>query len=457
MKHLLVLDDDLDIQKLLDMFLTKKGFEISTAGSIRDAKAVLKKEQIDLVLSDQKLPDGDGLTFSKELLKERPDLPVIMITAYSDVRVAVKAVKRGIFDYITKPLLPDELLATVKRALNASPSRLEPPSKAAKSKKKDSTSKQIDYVIGNDPKAIEVYDQIALVAPTSMSVIISGETGSGKEYVAREIHAKSNRANAGFVAIDCGALPDELAGSILFGHIKGAFTGALTDKVGSFEHANGGTLFLDEIGNLAMQHQVKLLRVLQESEVKRIGSNKATPLDVRVVVATNEDLHEMIQNGQFRQDLYFRLNEFSIRIPPLRERGDDVLLYGEHFLEQANNALNKNVKRIGKKTAALFKQYAWHGNLREMKNVIKRAVLLTQGDVIKPSTLPQEIRTPSSFFLQKSLENDASDLKGAALGAEQKLIMDALAKSGNNKSRAAELLNIDRKTLYNKLKQMEIS
>jgi len=287
-----------------------------------------------------------------------------------------------------------------------------------------------------------------------MSVVILGETGSGKEYAARELHKKSARSSGPFVALDCGALSDEIAGSELFGHVKGAFTGALDNKTGSFEFANGGTIFLDEIGNLDIQHQIMLLRVLQESMVKKIGSNKETPIDVRVVVATNEDLQKNIEEGTFRQDLWFRLNEFTLQLPPLRERKADLPIFINHFLGIANSALNKSVADVAPEAMQFMQDYPWPGNLRELKNVIKRGVLLSPGDTLLPQALPPDIKMPSSYYLKQS--QSEGDLKSASMHAERELIMDALKKTGNNKSKAAILLNIDRKTLYNKLRQFEL-
>lgn len=453
MRRILIIDDDRDIRLLLDRFLSKKGFVTEAAGSRSSALAKFKEQSFDLVITDYKLPDGDGLAISAELKKLGTGVPIIMITAYSDVKMAVKAVKRGIFDYITKPLHPDELLETIDRALN-SPKALPVEKVKLTVEAKTENKGNADYVAGNSKAALKAMEQIELIAPTNMSVVLLGETGSGKEFAAKEIHARSKRKDGPFVAIDCGALPDEIAGSELFGHVKGAFTGALRDKIGSFEHADRGTIFLDEIGNLKLEHQVKLLRLLQESKIKRLGSNVETEIDVRLIVATNDDLLSRSMDGDFRKDLYYRLNEFTINLPALRDREEDVLLFANYFIQKANRSLGRNVKAIGKKARKRLMQYTWPGNLRELRNVIKRAVLLSKGETIKMDSLPSEIKMPESYFLQKSSGID-DDLKSASLQAEHDTIMDALRKTGNNKSKAAEMLNIDRKTLYNKLKQFE--
>ncbi|NNC82946.1 MAG: sigma-54-dependent Fis family transcriptional regulator [Flavobacteriales bacterium] len=462
MKKLLIIDDDRDIRLLLQRFLSKHGFDVYEAGSCASARKATSDETYDIIISDYKLPDGDGISLSKELWKNGVSAPIIMITAYSDVKMAVKAVKRGIFDYITKPLHPDELLETIERAMNAeevgptAATEAKQSNKKSDSETKHKSSVPINYIRGDSPRSKEIDEQVSLIAPTGMSVIITGETGTGKEYVAKEIHARSQRADKPFVALDCGALPDDIAGSELFGHVKGAFTGAISDKVGSFEYADGGTIFLDEIGNLDMQHQIKLLRLIQESKVKRLGSNEEKDIDVRIIVATNEDLIEASRKGTFRQDLFFRLNEFSIELAPLRERGDDILLFAEFFLNMANQSLNKHVTQIGDKAKEQILNYSWPGNLRELRNVMKRAVLLSSGDTLKEKALPTEITMPEHFFFERERNNGTDgDLRSASLHAEYEAILDALRKTGNNKTKAAELLNIDRKTLYNKIKQYE--
>ena len=370
-----------------------------------------------------------------------------MITGYSDVKIAVQAMRLGVFDYVTKPLYPDEFLQLVKEALTTK----------QPSKKRKKIPDKFVHGVSNPSK--QVRKHIELIAPTDMSVVILGETGTGKEYVARAIHDKSARKNGPFVTVDCGALPKELAGSELFGHVKGAFTGAIKDKQGSFEYANGGTLFLDEIGNLSYENQVKLLRVLQEKQIKRLGSNKQVSVDVRVLTATNEDLSKEVRDGNFREDLFYRFNEFTITLAPLRERRKDIMVYSQHFLNQANESLNKQVNGFDPKAAKRLQEYYWHGNLRELKNVIKRAVLLCSEKEIQEDHLPAEIANPayiSSATTPETSKQDSSNLKSVAEIAEKQAILEILEKTGNNKTMTANILKIHRKTLYNKLKAYNI-
>ena len=304
-----------------------------------------------------------------------------------------------------------------------------------------------EFIKGVSDAAIKLNDYISLVAPTNMSVLIMGESGTGKEQVAKTIHDKSKRKGMPFIAVDCGAIPKEIASSEFFGHLKGSFTGAIQDKTGHFEAANGGTLFLDEIGNLGYDLQVQLLRALQERKIKPVGGNAEIKVDIRVVTATNEDLSQAVKEGNFREDLYHRLNEFSIKVPALRERTEDLILFAEHFLDEANTELEKEVLGFSDDTLAAFKRYSWPGNLRELKNTVKRAVLLTQTSEIPLQVLPHEIATASREKETYSLFKNKN---------EETLILEALEKSNGNKSKAARILSIDRKTLYNKLKQYNI-
>ena len=448
MNNVLVVDDDQDIRLLLDRFLTKNKFTSETASDGEKAIQLLKDQVFDLVLCDFKLPDITGLELIQKIKILRPEAAIIVITGYSDVKVAVKAIKLGAYDYVTKPLYPDEILLTIRQAIKSSQEKTTP----------QELPRQRSFIIGDSPQSKQVLQHIQLIAPTDMSVIIQGETGTGKEFVANEIHNLSPRKDQSFVAIDCGALPKELAGSELFGHIKGSFTGAINDKTGSFEAANGGTLFLDEIGNLSYENQIKLLRVIQERKIKKIGSTKDIPIDVRVIVATNENLSEAVKHGEFREDLYHRFNEFKIDLAPIRERKSDVRLFAQHFLKTANRELNKDVRRFDDEVMSKMKDYYWHGNLRELNNVVKRAVLLTQGDTVRLAALPEEIKTPD-YFGEVSVDASASEpanLKAVSKTAERDAIVSVLEKTGYNKTKAANVLNIDRKTLYNKMKSYNI-
>ncbi|MES2628661.1 MAG: sigma-54 dependent transcriptional regulator [Bacteroidota bacterium] len=468
MKKVLCVDDDTDICLLLSRFLGKNGYAVDTAFNGTTALEKLKNEPYDLVICDFRLPDKDGLEMIKAIKSTRPDTQIIIITGYSDVKIAVKAMKYGAFEYVTKPIHPEEILITIKDALAASENKAEAPSASAtvssetKPARRSSANAEaggLVYVKGESQRSKHIQKLIELVAPTDMTVIILGESGTGKEVAAKAIHFMSKRKNNAFVAVDCGALPAELAASELFGHKKGAFTGAMFDKIGQFELANGGTLFLDEIGNLSYENQVKLLRVLQERKVRRIGDTKDIDVDIRIIVATNEDLKKAVKEGTFREDIYYRINEFVIELPALRERKDDVILYANHFLDMANSELDKDVKGFSENAMNKFKSYPWPGNLREMKNVIKRATLFAENTNIDGQHLPSEIMNPdlSIMMMEESVEDDdIIDLKTATDRAEKKIILKALAQTGFRKSKTAELLKIDRKTLYNKLVQLGI-
>jgi two-component system response regulator HydG len=454
--RLLVIDDDADICLLLQRFLVKQGFAVETAQRGSTAKEQLKEGRFDLVLCDHRLPDTDSLEMLQFIKSASRETQVIIITGYSDVRTAVELMRKGAFDYVGKPLYPDEILMRIREALENVPTSKQEPGRP----KVAAAAGLRDYVQGAGPHAKALAGHIALVAPTDMTVLITGDTGTGKEFVAREIHGLSKRAGKVFVAVDCGALPKDLAGSELFGHVKGAFTGAVADKRGSFEQANGGTLFLDEIGNLTYENQVKLLRVLQERRIKRVGDERDITVDVRVLAATNEDLHSAVAEGRFREDLLHRINEFSLDLLPLRERRDDILVFARHFLQKANAQLGKNVEGFDEAAEAKILAHAWPGNLRELGNVVKRAVLLTTGPFIGLGALPAEVISgqlpPRSTEREALGELSIEGLKGVSHTAEKQAILKALERNGFNKSRTAEMLNIDRKTLYNKLKSFGI-
>ncbi|GAB3642459.1 sigma-54-dependent transcriptional regulator [Spirosoma arcticum] len=488
MEKILIVDDNNDICLLLERFLSKQGYKTESVQRGEDGLVLLRKEVYELVICDFKLPDIDGLEMLRRIKVMHPNTAVIIITGYSDVRVAVQTVKHGAFDYVTKPLYPDEILFTIKSALERRSQSLSQPagstavsgsvgaSKISASRAAAKTMLTPDgkrFIFGKSRAADQLQKHIDLIAPTDMSVIITGETGTGKEFVANAIHLKSKRAEKPFVAIDCGALSKDLAGSELFGHIKGSFTGAMADKAGSFEFANGGTLFLDEIGNLSYDNQIKLLRVLQERKIRRIGSNQDVSVDVRIIVATNEDLRDAVRQGRFREDIYHRINEFEMHLSPLRERKADIMVFAEHFLELANRQLEKDIQGFEDDTREKLKEYYWHGNLRELQNVVKRAVLLTQGDYIEADVLPQEILSPQYLTAADTMANvqvsydpnrpgvpvisqSAANLKSVSESAERAAILKVLEKTGYNKTKAAEVLNIDRKTLYNKLKAYDI-
>ncbi|TDH26206.1 sigma-54-dependent Fis family transcriptional regulator [Segetibacter sp. 3557_3] len=491
MSKILVIDDDVDMCLLLKRFLTKNGYEVVLAHNGKKAIEFLEQQQPDLVLCDFRLEDFDGKELLIKIKDKYPRTPVIIVTGYSDIKVAVDVMKLGAYDYVTKPLFPDEIILSIKKALDksssvpadsdASPESIE---EAKKSRAKTITSGQ--YIFSDSPEFKNILKQIDLVAPTNYSILIYGESGSGKEAIAQEIHKRSKRHDQPFVAIDCGALSKELAGSELFGHEKGSFTGALNQKIGSFEIANGGTIFLDEVANLSYDIQVALLRVVQERKMRRIGGNKDIDLDVRIIIASNERLLDAARKGKFREDLYHRFNEFSIEVPPLRDRKYDLMIFANHFLRLTNQELGKNIRGFSPEVEAIFKNYVWHGNLRELKNVVKRATLLCDTEYIMPIVLPFEITNftklqfdetpdevnapahqapqvdiPSNTYssaipepvLSKPLVINEHSLKGASIDAEYEMIVEALRKANYNKSKAAKILNVDRKTLYNKMKQ----
>ncbi len=459
MPRILLIDDDPAFCLMLKSFLRRQQYEVETAFSANDGLKQLRAATFDLILTDFRLPDKDGLELLSQV-RVLSDVPVILMTHYGDIRTAVRAIKMGAFEYITKPINPDETLLVIQNAL-----RRKVPVAPAEGTT-EPVAAGFQFVQGESFQAHQIEELITLIAPTSMSVIIEGESGTGKEYVARMVHERSKRQSKPFVAIDCGALSKELAGSELFGYMKGAFTGAMQDKRGQFEAAEGGTLFLDEIGNLPYEVQVKLLRALQERTVKKLGSTTDIEVDVRVLAATNEDLVQAVARGDFREDLYHRLNEFRIQVPSLRERDDDILLFAKHFMQQANHELEREVKGFDAAAAQALHDYTWPGNLRELKNVVRRAVLLAKSDEITVQELPSEIAffsmaTPSPVAAQPavSAHNGAEptmDLKSATEHNERGMILQMLEKVRYNKSKAARLLNIDRKTLYNKLKQYNI-
>ncbi len=451
MNSILIIEDDVAFATMLKTFFEKRDYKVETAFTAGDSFKKLMTQSFEVILTDVRLPDKDGLEILLEVKEKYPDTQVIVMTNYAEINMAVKAMKNGAFDYVSKPFQPEAILQTIKNALSSDtlvPEKINTPKSTSKEKEKSSEGLiSSGFVKGVSDAARKLSDYIDLVAPTNMSVLIMGESGTGKEQVAKSIHDKSKRRGKPFIAVDCGAIPREIASSEFFGHLKGSFTGAIQDKTGHFEAANGGTLFLDEIGNLGYDLQVQLLRALQERKIKPVGGNNEIKVDIRVVTATNEDLFKAVKEGNFREDLYHRLNEFSIQVPALRERREDLMLFSEYFLDEANAELEKDVIGFSDDAIEAFQNYSWPGNLRELKNMVKRSVLLTQDSIIPLKVLPHEIaaatKIDDSYHLFKSKN-------------EESLILDALEKANGNKSKAARYLSIDRKTLYNKLKQYDI-
>jgi len=448
MAKILLIEDDVPFCKLLEKFLLKKSFDVVTAFSGSEAKDKLKTTDFNLIITDLRLPDYDGITLMTEIKANHQDIPIVLMTGYSDINTAVKAIKNGAADYISKPFNPEEVLLVITNALhNASEVAPKQDLPNRKNTKKATTPSTSTFVKGISTASQKLAEYINLVSPTNMSVLIIGESGTGKEVIAKSIHENSLRKNTNFIAVDCGSIPKELAASEFFGHIKGSFTGAIQDKIGFFEAANGGTIFLDEIGNLSYENQIQLLRALQERKIKPVGSNKEIDVDIRIITATNEDLREAVKNGDFREDLYHRINEFSIHSPSLVERNEDLMLFSDFFLEKSNQELHKNVIGFSDDVIAIFQNYRWPGNLRELQNCIKRATLLTKGDFVQKESLPAEF-----FQIEESLNTDFSLFEN-----EKETILEALNKTNNNKTEAAKLLKINRKTLYNKLKLYDIN
>lgn len=435
-KKILIVDDDVSYGVMLRTWFQKNSWEVVLASNLEQALKASSISQFDLILSDLRLPDGDGIMFLTSLREDKIMTPFIIMTGYADVQTAVNAIKLGAFDYLKKPIIPEILQQKIDLAL-----KQEKKDKEEKMEKKEKGA--VTMVKGNSSVIQRVYNHVKLVAPTKMSVLILGESGTGKEYIARMIHEQSGRKDKPFIAVDCGSLSMELAPSELFGHMKGSFTSAIADKRGVFEEAKGGTVFLDEVGNLPYEVQKQLLRALQEQKVRPVGSTQDINVDVRIVAATNENLEKAIEEGRFRQDLYHRINEFSIDMPPLRDRIEDLEEFAYHFLEQANEELGKDVKHITAEALDNLRQHRWDGNLRELRNVIRRATLFAENQDITVDNLPV------LSHKAKKIEDD-NDM-ALRPGDEKEQIIAALRKARGNKTVAAKLLEVDRKTLYNKM------
>lgn len=456
MPHILIVEDDIAFGTMLQTWLRKKGFEVDKATSVGAAVKLLVDTSVDLVLSDLRLPDHDGLRLLKWMREHNNNAPFIVMTNYAEVQNAVLAMKSGAADYIAKPVQPDILLQKIKDALSAAadvkPVQTAPASatpakqarqKAAKADKKEASPR---YIEGKSEASRQLYSYVEVVAPTPMSVLILGASGTGKEYVARRIHELSPRHDRPFFALDCGAIPRDVAASEFFGHKKGAFTGADSDKRGAFEMANGSTLFLDEVGNLSYDVQVQLLRALQERRIRPVGGTEEIPIDIRLVCATNENLAEAVADGGFREDLYHRINEFTIYMPKLSERGTDLFLFADLFVRHANEELNRDVEGFDSAAAEMLASHPWTGNLRELNNVVKRAVLLARGKLITPAELTMampHVQPEPSMALHDE-------------DTERSRIVAALRQTNGNKAAAARLLGIDRKTIYNKIERLGI-
>ena len=457
MRHILIVEDDIAFGTMLQTWLRRKGFEVDKATSVGAAvKLLVDMKSVDLVLSDLRLPDHDGLRLLAWMHEHSINAPFIVMTNYAEVQNAVLAMKSGAADYIAKPVQPDILLQKINDAMQQNTqqsnatiqnSTTQNAPTAHNSKLKTQNSEAAPrYIEGKSEASRQLYSYVELVAPTPMSVLILGASGTGKEYVAHRIHDLSQRRDRPFFALDCGAIPRDVAASEFFGHKKGAFTGADADKRGAFEIANGGTLFLDEVGNLSYEVQVQLLRALQERRIRPVGGTKEIDIDIRLVCATNENLEEAVSEGRFREDLYHRINEFTIYMPKLSERGSDLFLFADLFIRHANEELNRNVEGFDFGAAEMLASHSWPGNLRELNNVVKRAVLLTRGSQITTAELTLamgQIRTDNVLQLHDE-------------DTERQRIITALQQTNGNKAKAARLLGVDRKTIYNKIEKLGI-
>ncbi len=450
METILIVDDNQDLQFNLSNIIESEGYKVLAAGDGTKAVELVREFTPELVLLDMRLPGMDGMKALEEIKKFEKSIIVIMLTAFGDVKGAVNAMKLGAFDYLTKPFDNEELLITIKKALNT----------RNLSREVETLRRQLDEkilleeVIGQSPEFKHMLKQVQIIAPTNMTVMLQGESGTGKEIICRLIHKLSLRKKQPLVAIDCGAIPDTLVESELFGHEKGAFTGADAPKQGKFEQAHGGTLFLDELTNLTEANQMKLLRVIEERKLQRLGGKKIIDVDVRIIAASNVKLHESVSKGTFRNDLYYRLNEFHINLPLLKERKDDIPILAKYFLDLANRELSKNIKGFTPEAARQLLAYSWPGNVREIKNVVRRAVLLCESGLIGPAELGVE----SNIFRttdKTGQSGDAADsLEDATRSVEREIIKKALEQTGGNKIKAAQLLKMNRKTLYRKIKSL---
>ena len=465
MEKILIVEDDIAFGTMIQTWLRKKGFEVEKTTSVKAAIQAWEKLErgFDLVLSDLRLPDHDGIFLLQWMRKHGMQVPFIVMTSYAEIQNVVLAMKSGATDYVAKPFHPDILLEKIKEAIKnhntSSLSEKNIEQREATGNQEPIDNKKVSgnmeskgnvdvpkYLEGESEASRKLYSFVSLVAPTPMSVLILGASGTGKEYVARRIHELSQRAGKPFFALDCGAIPKDVAASEFFGHSKGAFTGADQDKKGAFEIANGGTLFLDEMGNLNYEVQVQLLRALQERKIRPLGSNKEIDIDIRLVCATNENLAQRVAEGNFREDLYHRINEFTIYMPELKDRGADLFLFADLFIKHANKELNRNVEGLDGKAKERIASYNWPGNLRELNNVMKRATLLATGRYIGVTELEQ-----SMAHIQPQAPTTLHDEE-----TELQRIEAALKAAGGNKSKAAQLLAVDRKTLYNKIKKYGI-
>jgi len=450
---ILIIDDDAIILDSLTQFLGLEGYRVNTACDFDAASEVLSTGGVQIVITDLNMPDHNGLEVLRIIRQYHPDVVPIVITGYGSISSAVEAVKLGAYDYLTKPIVDDELRIAIERALKQQSLQAE----NIVLKERLSRQEQFGELVGRDHRMQKMFDLIETVAGTSTTVLITGESGTGKSMVARAIHRASHRKDQPFVEVSCGALPESLLESELFGHVKGAFTGALADKEGRFLAAEGGTIFLDEIDSAPAALQVKLLRVLQERQFEPVGTNKTVTVDVRVIAATNKDLKTLVKRGEFREDLYYRIKVVGIHLPPLRERLSDIRFLANHFLEKFRSVRQKPIEKIAAETFDLLERYGWPGNVRELENAIERAVVLAGRDVIMPDDLPAELTERRSDHSRGwGEQNEAITLAQGILQAEREIISSTLERFGWNRKRTAEALAISRTSLFRKMRRLGI-
>ncbi|MCC7476747.1 MAG: sigma-54-dependent Fis family transcriptional regulator [Pirellulales bacterium] len=446
--QLLLVDDDRQVLESMSDWLRAQGFELEASSGYSDALGRLRHKAYDLVLADVRLHDGDGFDLLEQCRRNWPGIQVVLMTGYGSPDGAIEAIRAGAFDYITKPLIDNELLMTIERAISQRNVKQENDNLRAQLDRRYG----MDNIVGRDPRMLKVFEMIGSIADTRATVLVTGESGTGKSMIARAIHRRSGRRKGPFVEVACGALPETLLESELFGHVAGAFTGAVGEKVGKFLQADGGTIFLDEIGTASPAMQVKLLRVLQELKFEQVGGTKTFEVDVRVVLATNEDLTRAVAEGRFRQDLYYRINVINVELPPLRTRPSDILALAQSFLEQVREDSRRQVTGLADDALAALQRYSWPGNVRELQNVMERAVLLGKGPTITVVDLPPEVRGSGNVIVASSV--GLKTLKEALEGPERQIILEVLESNGWNRNATADQLGINRTTLYKKMKRL---
>jgi two-component system response regulator PilR (NtrC family) len=446
-----VVDDERSMREFLEILLRKEGYDVTTAGDVDGALVALDSDDYDLVISDIQMPGKSGLDLLRAIRETQADALVLMITAFATTETAIAAMKEGAYDYLTKPFKVDEIKLVVQKALE----KKSLASENARLRFELRSERQQRQLVGNSPRMQQLYEMIGRIAATKTNVLIAGESGTGKELVARAIHAESDRESAPFVAINCAAIPENLLESELFGHVKGAFTGAVGNKSGLFEMADNGTLFLDEVGELTLPLQVKLLRVLQDKQIRRVGGTSDRRVDVRILAATNRKLEEEVAAGRFREDLYYRLNVIQLELPPLRERMEDLPLLVHHFVEKYARELGKSVRGLSEDAMACLRAHLWPGNVRELENGIERAVALSRGEWIETEALPPSVRQQAETMRQSPRPLSGNiDLDNLVADYERGLLLDALKRSGGVKKRAAQFLGISFRSFRYRLEKL---